>query len=170
MPTNRDCDYCGTDIEPGTGTMYVEVNGTVTHFCSSKCERNAGLGREARDLEWTAAGAAARGPVTAERTESVEAAGDDAAEPTTSGDAVDRADFDVDDDDEAESPEEATTDASSTAAEDEPLVDGDEPEADAAGSDASSPPDAAEASDGESVAADAGDDADGSAGDEASEE
>ena len=53
MPQHRDCDYCGADIEPGTGTMFVRTDGTVIHFCSSKCEKNANLGREARDLEWT---------------------------------------------------------------------------------------------------------------------
>ena len=52
MPQNRQCDYCGDDIEPGTGTMFVAIDGTVTHFCSSKCEKNAELGRESRDLEW----------------------------------------------------------------------------------------------------------------------
>jgi large subunit ribosomal protein L24e len=53
MPQTRECDYCGADIEPGTGVMFVENDGGVTHFCSSKCERNADLGREPRDLEWT---------------------------------------------------------------------------------------------------------------------
>lgn len=57
MVQTRSCDYCGDDIEPGTGTMYVRVDGTVTHFCSSKCEKNADIGRESRDLEWTASGA-----------------------------------------------------------------------------------------------------------------
>ncbi|MEF8885534.1 MAG: 50S ribosomal protein L24e, partial [Haloarculaceae archaeon] len=52
MPRNRECDYCGTDIEPGTGTMFVRSNGSTIHYCSSKCEKNANLGREARDLEW----------------------------------------------------------------------------------------------------------------------
>nr|WP_276236800.1 MULTISPECIES: 50S ribosomal protein L24e [unclassified Halobaculum] len=56
MPQQRDCDYCGADIEPGTGTMFVSVDGSVTHFCSSKCEKNADLGREARDQNWTEAG------------------------------------------------------------------------------------------------------------------
>lgn len=56
MPQTRDCDYCGEEIEPGTGTMFVQVNGAVTHYCSSKCEKNAGLNREPRDLEWTASG------------------------------------------------------------------------------------------------------------------
>jgi len=52
MPRNRECDYCGTDIEPGTGTMFVRTTGSTIHYCSSKCEKNANLGREARDLEW----------------------------------------------------------------------------------------------------------------------
>ena len=68
MPATRECDFCGDDIEPGTGTMFVAVNGAVTHFCSSKCEKNADLGRESRDHQWTAAGQAvapdAHGPGT----------------------------------------------------------------------------------------------------------
>jgi large subunit ribosomal protein L24e len=61
MPQTRQCDFCGADIEPGTGTMFVRVDGSVMHFCSSKCEKNADLGREARDLEWTAEGRANAG-------------------------------------------------------------------------------------------------------------
>ena len=56
MPRTAECDYCGTDIEPGTGTMLVLTDGTTIDYCSSKCEKNADLGREPRDLEWTAAG------------------------------------------------------------------------------------------------------------------
>ena len=56
MPRTRECDYCGADIEPGTGTMLVHNDGSTTHFCSSKCENNADLGREARNLGWTDAG------------------------------------------------------------------------------------------------------------------
>lgn len=52
MAGTRSCDYCGDEIEPGTGTMYVEVNGETTYFCSSKCEKNADMGRETRDVEW----------------------------------------------------------------------------------------------------------------------
>jgi len=58
MPRTRECDYCGDDIEPGTGTMFVRKDGSTVHFCSSKCENNADLGREARNLEWTEAGGA----------------------------------------------------------------------------------------------------------------
>ena len=56
MPRTRECDYCSADIEPGTGTMLVHNNGSTTHFCSSKCENNADLGREARNLGWTESG------------------------------------------------------------------------------------------------------------------
>jgi large subunit ribosomal protein L24e len=87
MPRTRACDFCGADIEPGTGTMFVSRDGTTTHFCSSKCEKNADLGREARDLEWTEAGRpeeteeteAPEAPEEAETDEEPEA--DDEAEP-----------------------------------------------------------------------------------------
>ncbi|MFB6157682.1 MAG: 50S ribosomal protein L24e [Haloferacaceae archaeon] len=52
MPQTRTCDYCDAAIEPGTGTMFVHANGAVVHYCSSKCEANADLGRQSRDLEW----------------------------------------------------------------------------------------------------------------------
>ncbi|GAB3684448.1 hypothetical protein GCM10028857_13450 [Salinarchaeum chitinilyticum] len=52
MPQTRDCDYCGDEIPPGTGTMLVRTDGATIHYCSSKCEKNADLGREPRDLEW----------------------------------------------------------------------------------------------------------------------
>ena len=66
MPQTNACDYCGADVEPGTGTMFVAVDGTVTHYCSAKCEKNADLDREPRDLEWTEAGAGAPAAETAE--------------------------------------------------------------------------------------------------------
>ncbi|SNZ04049.1 LSU ribosomal protein L24E [Natronoarchaeum philippinense] len=56
MPQTRECDYCGGDIPPGTGTMLVRTSGQTIHYCSSKCEKNADLGREPRDVEWTEAG------------------------------------------------------------------------------------------------------------------
>ena len=37
MPQTRACDYCGADVEPGTGTMFVATDGTVTHFPEQKC-------------------------------------------------------------------------------------------------------------------------------------
>ena len=56
MPQTRECDYCGSDIAPGTGTMLVRTDGSTIHYCSSKCEKNDDLGREPRDVEWTDAG------------------------------------------------------------------------------------------------------------------
>ncbi|EMA36460.1 50S ribosomal protein L24e [Halococcus hamelinensis] len=82
MVETRSCDYCGSDIEPGTGTMYVHVDGRVVHFCSSKCENNAELGRASRDLEWTAEGQR----IGANQAGTPEAAEQVAAEPTTEGD------------------------------------------------------------------------------------
>ncbi|GAB7094196.1 hypothetical protein JCM30237_13480 [Halolamina litorea] len=107
MPQNRSCDYCGDDIEPGTGTMFVHVNGTVVHYCSAKCEKNADLGREPRDLEWTEEGGdhgveaeEAAEPEEEEteeaepETEEVEEEADDEAESETADEADDEADED----------------------------------------------------------------------------
>ncbi|HID05393.1 MAG TPA: 50S ribosomal protein L24e [Aigarchaeota archaeon] len=47
------CHFCGRDIEPGTGKMYVKNDGTILYFCSSKCEKNWKLGRDPRKLKWT---------------------------------------------------------------------------------------------------------------------
>lgn len=58
MVETRTCDYSGEEIEPGTGIMFVRTDGTVLNFVDSKAEKNYFLGREARDLEWTAAGRA----------------------------------------------------------------------------------------------------------------
>ncbi|MFU1782288.1 50S ribosomal protein L24e [Haloarcula japonica] len=106
MPRTRECDYCGTDIEPGTGTMFVHKDGATTHFCSSKCENNADLGREARNLEWTDTARGDAGAVEDEA-EEVEA---DAAEEADAEEAdadADEADADAEDeaDEEAEEAE-----------------------------------------------------------------
>jgi large subunit ribosomal protein L24e len=58
MVKTRDCEYCGDEIVPGTGTMFVRTDGTTIYYCSGKCEKNASLGREPRDLEWTVEGGA----------------------------------------------------------------------------------------------------------------
>ena len=60
MVSTRTCDFSGEDIEPGTGIMYVRNDGTVLHFKDRKAEKNFFMGREARDLEWTQAGRAAK--------------------------------------------------------------------------------------------------------------
>jgi large subunit ribosomal protein L24e len=109
MPRNRECDYCSADIEPGTGTMLVRTDGTTIHYCSSKCESNANLGREARDLEWAS--------------EDDRAAADEAGEAETEDASVeDEAEADESDEDEesdsaadADEAEEADEDTESDA-------------------------------------------------------
>ncbi|MFC4438391.1 MULTISPECIES: 50S ribosomal protein L24e [Natrialbaceae] len=66
MVEKRTCDYTGEEIEPGTGIMYVRNDGTILHFVDSKAEKNYKLGREPRDLEWTEAGRAGKGPADAD--------------------------------------------------------------------------------------------------------
>jgi large subunit ribosomal protein L24e len=48
------CSFCGTQMEKGTGKMYVLKEGKVLNFCSMKCEKNQlKLKRKARTLKWT---------------------------------------------------------------------------------------------------------------------
>ncbi len=48
------CSFCGKEIKPGTGLMYVKTNGSVLYFCSSKCFKNAlKLKRKPIDVKWT---------------------------------------------------------------------------------------------------------------------
>jgi large subunit ribosomal protein L24e len=50
----RACTFCGKDIEPGTGSLYVRRDGTVLYFCSTKCYKSRlKLGRNPRKLKWT---------------------------------------------------------------------------------------------------------------------
>ncbi|HMK16413.1 MAG TPA: 50S ribosomal protein L24e [Methanomicrobiales archaeon] len=57
----RNCSFCGENIEPGTGKMFVRRDGTIFYFCSSKCQNNANLGRVPRRVRWTQAGRKALG-------------------------------------------------------------------------------------------------------------
>ena len=64
MPITRTCAFCGNDIEPGTGKMYIRRDGTIHFFCSGKCERNLlHLGRQPRWTRWTKQFRRARGLV-----------------------------------------------------------------------------------------------------------
>ena len=48
------CSFCGNNITPGTGKIYVFNTGKVLHFDSKKCEKNMlKLKRESRFLKWT---------------------------------------------------------------------------------------------------------------------
>jgi large subunit ribosomal protein L24e len=87
MPRTRECDFCGDDIEPGTGTMFVQNDGSTVMFCSSKCEKNADLGREARDMGWTEAGRSAGGKRAAETADDPEPEAEEEPEDETATDA-----------------------------------------------------------------------------------
>ncbi|MDD4137503.1 MAG: 50S ribosomal protein L24e [Methanoregula sp.] len=56
MVEQHVCNFCGHQLEPGTGKMFVKKDGTIFFFCSSKCENNHKLGRVPRRVEWTNAG------------------------------------------------------------------------------------------------------------------
>lgn len=48
------CSFCGKDIEPGTGKIYVKTDGKVLNFDNMKCEKNMiKLKRKPRNLKWT---------------------------------------------------------------------------------------------------------------------
>jgi large subunit ribosomal protein L24e len=50
------CSFCGSEIEPGTGTMFVKKDGTVYLFCTNKCSKNMiDMSRVPRRVTWTRA-------------------------------------------------------------------------------------------------------------------
>lgn len=54
MVERRVCSFCGNEIEPGTGKMYVKKDATIYLFCSSKCQKNmVVLKRHPRRVRWT---------------------------------------------------------------------------------------------------------------------
>ena len=54
MPARRLCSYCGEEIEPGTGKMFVRKDGTVFFFDRSKCQKGLlKLRRVPRTVRWT---------------------------------------------------------------------------------------------------------------------
>jgi large subunit ribosomal protein L24e len=61
MVETYKCSFCGVQIEPGTGKMYVKKDGSTFYFCSSKCQNNFRLRRVPRKVLWTEAGRKARG-------------------------------------------------------------------------------------------------------------
>lgn len=47
------CSFCSTNIEKGTGTIYVKNDGKILNFCSNKCQKNMlKLNRKARNFKW----------------------------------------------------------------------------------------------------------------------
>src|SRR2546427_4424209 len=72
MPTRRSCSFCGNEIEPGTGKMFIRKDGTVFLFCSHKCQANMlKLGRVPRWTPWTQAFRRAAGRGAADEAGSV---------------------------------------------------------------------------------------------------
>ena len=54
MVETRKCSFCGMDIEPGTGRLYVTNDGNPHFFCSSKCYKNSiVLKRNPKNFKWT---------------------------------------------------------------------------------------------------------------------
>jgi len=54
MVEKRNCNFCGQDIEPGTGKLFIKRDGTVYSFCSNKCKKNQiDLRRVPRRTRWT---------------------------------------------------------------------------------------------------------------------
>jgi len=54
MVERRVCTFCGNEIEPGTGRLYIKKDGTTFQYCRSKCFKNhLGLERVPRRVRWT---------------------------------------------------------------------------------------------------------------------
>jgi large subunit ribosomal protein L24e len=48
------CTFCGSDIERGTGKMFVKTDGKIFNFCSNKCEKNMfKLKRKPLETKWS---------------------------------------------------------------------------------------------------------------------
>ncbi len=57
MVGTQKCIFCGKDIEPGTGSAFVQTkDGTVLWFCSNKCKAaRIKRGQKPRQTKWTTA-------------------------------------------------------------------------------------------------------------------
>jgi large subunit ribosomal protein L24e len=54
MVERKVCTFCGNEIEPGTGKMFIKKDGTIYNFCSMKCQKNLlKLKRIPRRVRWT---------------------------------------------------------------------------------------------------------------------
>ncbi|MEM2900497.1 MAG: 50S ribosomal protein L24e [Thermoplasmata archaeon] len=54
MVERRVCSFCGNEIEPGTGKMFVKKDSTIFYFCTKKCEFNMlKLKRTPAKEKWT---------------------------------------------------------------------------------------------------------------------
>lgn len=57
MVGTQRCQFCGQDIEPGTGTAFVRTkDGSIHWFCSKKCKvKSLKQGFKPRETKWTTA-------------------------------------------------------------------------------------------------------------------
>ena len=47
------CSFCNSELEKGTGKMYVFKTGKINYFCSTKCEKNTlKLKRNPINFKW----------------------------------------------------------------------------------------------------------------------
>ncbi|MBI4999973.1 MAG: hypothetical protein HZB92_00375 [Euryarchaeota archaeon] len=54
MVERKVCSFCGREIEPGTGSLFIRKDGSTFQYCSSKCRKNSlHLGRVPRRVRWT---------------------------------------------------------------------------------------------------------------------
>ena len=48
------CTFCDTEIDKGTGKIFVKKDGKTLYFCSSKCEKNMlKLKHKPRKTKWS---------------------------------------------------------------------------------------------------------------------
>jgi len=47
------CFFCGTEESIHKGVHLIRNDGSISYFCSSKCQKNFDLGRDKRRLKWT---------------------------------------------------------------------------------------------------------------------
>lgn len=69
MPT---CSFCRKGYKEPRGLTVFTFDGRAIHFCSSKCRRNAALGRDNKKVNWTKKNVAAVMEEERERVESKE--------------------------------------------------------------------------------------------------
>ena len=54
MVRTFECTFCGHEIPPGTGIIFVRNDGALLRFCSSKCRKYLLHHRkDPRKLRWT---------------------------------------------------------------------------------------------------------------------
>ena len=64
------CTFCKDSYEWPRGLTVIQKDGSVKFYCSSKCRKNANLGRNSKKVKWTGKGFVEE---TALKTQKVEA-------------------------------------------------------------------------------------------------